>query len=127
MNEQNTPTPKKRGPKPKGEAPMTPAERQRRRREQMRAAGAKDFVMTVGPRHLVWIKHLADQQGISEAAALHQIVDNALDYFDSVMMCQQAMLLKGAPQEECSNFLMEHWPLPPPPMPEILASAIDEE
>lgn len=101
---------------------MTPAERQRRRREKMRAAGAKDFVMMVGPRHLVWVKRLAEKQGISEAAALHQIVDNALDYFDSVMMCHDAMLLKGASQENCTEFLLKHWPLPPPPMPEILAS-----
>lgn len=106
---------------------MTPAERQRRRREQMRAAGAKDFVMTVGPRHLVWVKHLAEKQGVSEAAALHHLVDNALDYFDSVMMFHEAMLLKGTPQEECSNFLTEHWPLPPPQMPAILISAINEE
>ncbi|MBS1191384.1 MAG: hypothetical protein H6R10_3176 [Rhodocyclaceae bacterium] len=89
--------------------------------EQMRAAGAKGYLMTVGPCHLVWLRRLAEKQGISEAAAMYEVIDNALDHFGSVMMCHDAMLLKGASQEECTKFVLEHWPLPPPPMPEILA------
>lgn len=106
---------------------MTPAERQRRRREQMRAGGAKDFQLTIGPRHLIWIRRLAEKQGISDVAALHDVVDNALDYFSTVMMCHDALLLKGASQEESARFFLDNWPLPAPPMPELLARAIDAE
>ena len=117
--------PKKRGRKPIGERAMTPAEAKRRSREKMRAAGAKDYLMTVGPHHLTSIKHLAEKHGISEASALFMVLDNALDYFTSVMACHDGMLLIGMPQDECSRFVLDHWPLSAPPMPDKLARAIE--
>lgn len=123
--ENSADTPKKRGRKPLGDRPMTQAEAKRRSREKMRAAGAKDYLMTVGPRHLIWVKRLAEKQGISEAAALHMVLDNALDYFSTVMACHDGMLLLGATQEECSRYSLEHWPLAAPPVPEELRLAID--
>jgi hypothetical protein len=123
--ENSADTPKKRGRKPLGDRPMTQAEAKRRSREKMRAAGAKDYLVTVGPRHLIWIKRLAEKQGISEAAALHMVLDNALHYFSTVMACHDGMLLLGMSQEECSRYALEHWPLAAPPVPEELRQAID--
>jgi hypothetical protein len=104
---------------------MTPAEAKRRSREKMRAEGAKDYLLTVGQHHLVWIKHLAEQQGISEAAALRVVLDNALDYFCSFSASLAAMKVAGASPEECDSFVKTYWPLPPPKMPEILVKAIE--
>lgn len=118
-------SPKKRGRKPLGDRPMTQAEAKRRSREKMRAAGAKEYLMMVGPDHLIWVKRLAEKQGIREAAALHMVLDNALDYFSTVMACHDGMLLIGVSQEECSRYSLEHWPLVAPPVPEKLRQAID--
>lgn len=127
MTEQTKTQSKKRGPKPIGEAPMTPAERQRRRREQMRAHGAKDFVMTVGPSHLVWVERLAETQQISTAAALHVIVENALDFYRTLMVSRDLMALQGVPMEECTQFVFDHWPLQPPKKCEELLQALNAE
>ena len=123
--EKSTDTPKKRGRKPLGDRPMTQAEAKRRSREKMRAAGVKDYLMTVGPSHLIWIKRLAEQHDISEAAALHMVLDNALDYFSTVMMCHLGMHVLGSSQEECSRYVLAHWPLATPPVPEALRQPID--
>lgn len=118
-------TGKKRGRKPVGDKPMTSAERMRRLREKMRAEGAKDFMVTVGPYHMVWVKHLAEQQGINDAAALRMVLDNAMDYFAAFMTTFSAMKVAGATPEECDDFAKAHWPISPPQMPEILARMIE--
>lgn len=117
--------PKKRGRKPLGDRPMTQAEAKRRSREKMRAAGAKNYLMAIGPRHLIWIKRLAEKDGVSETAALQMVVENALDYFGLVMACRDGMLLTGASPEECSRYVLQHWPLAAPPIPEELRQAFD--
>ena len=132
MNTKNTETSpdqamvaKKRGRKPVGDKPMTSAERMKRLREKMRADGGKDFVMTVSPHHMVWIRHFAEQQGVSEAVALRLVLDNALDYFASYSMCLAGMKVAGASWEECDQFSKTFWPLNPPVMPEVLSKAIE--
>lgn len=116
---------KKRGRKPVGDKPMTSAERMKRLRDKMRAEGGKDFVMTLSPHHMVWIRHFAEQQGVSEAVALRLVLDNALDYFASYSMCLAGMKVTGASREECDQFSKRFWPLNPPAMPDALVRAVE--
>lgn len=128
-NDTDTQTPqvagKKRGRKPVGGKPMTSAERMRRMREKTRSEGGKDFLLTASPYHMVWVKHLAEQQGIDDATALRMVLDNAMDYFVGCMMTLSAMKVAGASKDECDDFARTHWPLSPPKMPEVLARAIE--
>lgn len=128
-NDTDTPTPqvagKKRGRKSVGDKPMTSTERMRRMREKTRTEGAKDFLLTVGSYHMVWVKHLAEQQAISDAAALRMVLDNALDYFAGCMMALSTMKVTGTPKEDCDDFARAYWPLSAPKLPEALARAIE--
>jgi len=108
MNEQNNTSSKKRGPKPIGDAPMTGAERQRRRREQLRAGGAKGFLLELEGLHLQYVEALAQSQNISTAAALRLLLDRALDQFVGVMRRSERMLDNGASDEKNAKFVRDH-------------------
>lgn len=108
MNDQFNATPKKRGPKPIGDAPMTAAERQRRRREQMRAGGSKSFLLEIDGLHLQHIEELAQSQGITTAAALRQIVSASLDRYVGVMRRAERMVESGASDEEQAKFMLDN-------------------
>lgn len=116
MTEQHD-TSKKRGPKPIGNAAMTPAERQRRRRENLRTAGSKGFLVELEGLHLQHVEALAQSQGLSTAAALRRIVEPALDRYVGLMRRCDRMLTNGASSEELAEFMQTHWMPELPPMP----------
>jgi hypothetical protein len=118
MTESNNTLPKKRGPKPIGDAAMSTAERQRRRREQLRATGGKGFLLELEGLHLQYVEALAQSQGMSTAAALRLLVDNALSRYVGVMRRAERMGQDGASPEACAQFMSKHLYPELPPMPQ---------
>lgn len=109
------PTPKKLGRKPIGIATLTPAERQHRYREKLRAAGGKDFLMTVGGLHLEEVEALAAVLTITPSEALRMIFNDALDRYVGVRNRARRMAENGATPDACAQFLNDHlYPELPP-------------
>lgn len=117
MTDSNTTPPKKRGPKPVGDAAMTTAERQRRRREQLRSAGGKGFLLELEGLHLQHVEALAQSKDMSTAAALRRIVEPALDRYVGLMRRVERMIANGATPEQVAEFMQAHWMPELPPMP----------
>jgi len=117
MTDPNTP-PKKRGPKPVGDTAMTNAERQRRRREQLRSAGRKGFLLELEGLHLQYVETLANSQEMSTAATLRLIVERALDRYVGVMARVERMANNGASDEACAQFIQDHLDPKLPPVPQ---------
>lgn len=107
---------KKRGPKPIGDAPMTAAERQRRRREQTRAAGGKAYLIELNGLHEALVDALATAEGISSTAALHGLLEAALDRYAGVMERCERLREAGASDLAIAAFVKEHFL---PRLPEI--------
>jgi hypothetical protein len=101
-------SPKKRGPKPIGDAPMTNAERQRRRREQHRFTGRKGFLLELEGLHLQYVETLANSQNMSTAATLRLIVERALDRYVGVMARVERMAIIGASDKARAQFIQDH-------------------
>lgn len=108
--------PKKRGPKPLGDAPMTSAERQRRRREQARAAGGKAYQVQLTGSHQGWVDALASAQGISGTAVLQGLMEAALDRYAGLMERCDRLQKAGASEETIAAFVSQHFM---PPLPDI--------
>jgi hypothetical protein len=107
--------PKKRGRKPLGDAAMSTAERQRRRREQLRMEGAKGFLLELEGLHLQHVEAMANFQGLTAAATVRLLVSNALDRYVGVMRRAERMAELGATDEVCAEFVREHlYPKLPP-------------
>lgn len=119
MTEQITPSTKKRGPKPIGDAPMTPAERQRRRREQIRAGGAKEFLFTVEGLHLEYLEQIALHEQTNIAAALKLITQTALDRYIGVMRRCDRLRTMGASDADIEAFITQHFLQPLPDINEL--------
>jgi hypothetical protein len=122
MTEPNHTLPKKRGPKPVGETAMSTAERQRRRREQLRATGGKGFLLELEGLRLQYVEELAQSQGLSTAAALRLLVDQALLHSMSVMHLAARMAEDGATDEACGEFIGKYLYPTPPAMPQVGAA-----
>lgn len=108
--------PKKRGPKPIGDAPMTSAERQRRRRDQTRAAGGKAYQVQLTGLHQGWVDALASAQGISGSAVLHGLMEATLDRYAGLMERCNHLREAGASDEAIAAFFGRHFM---PPLPDI--------
>lgn len=108
MNTQPDTLPKKRGPKPIGDAPMTPAQRQQRRRQRLRATGAKDFLMKLEGLHLEYIEKLAQAMDTTTAAALRLILIRSLDQYVGVVRRVERMQENGVPDDVRDEFFREH-------------------
>jgi hypothetical protein len=106
--------PKKRGPKPIGDAPMTAAERQRRRREHSRAEGGKGYLIQLNGVHQQLVEAMAVGQGISGNLALHGLLEASLDRFAGVMKRVERLQSLGATEAEIAAFVQAHL-LPPLP------------
>lgn len=112
-----TPLPpsKKSGRKPLGDTTMTPAERQRRYREKLRESGQRDFLLTLNGLHLQYVDALAENQGVSAALVLRELVEPALDRYVGVVKRAERMSENGASEETCARFIQEHlYPKLPP-------------
>ena len=108
--------PKKRGPKPIGDVPMTPAERKRRSRELFRAAGEKNYMIRLNGLHQEWVDMLAEREGVSSSVALHQLLQTALDRFVGVMRRCSRLYEMGASDAQVEAFAQTHFL---PPLPDI--------
>lgn len=71
-------TSKKRGPKPQGERPMTAAERQRKRRDAIRDAGGRTFLMDISSKDIKWLEFEAQQTGRSITEILKEVLGLSL-------------------------------------------------
>ncbi len=108
----------KRGRKPLGDVPMTPAERQRRRRELLRTEGDKHYLLRLNGLHQDSVEKLANVEGISGTKALQRIVEVSLDRFVGVMERCERLREMGASDADIEAFVQFNL-LPPLP-------AIDE-
>lgn len=108
----------KRGRKAIGDTPMSAAERKRRSREQLRAAGVREFLVQVQGMHLEYVEALAQADNITPADALHGIVESALDRHVGVMRRCERMRENGASDEEIAQFAARNLLPELPPMPD---------
>lgn len=69
---------KKRGRRPIGDAPMTPAERKRRQKEKMTAAGIRTVNVTLTEYTAGVLKRYSEITGVSEADQISVVASSAL-------------------------------------------------
>lgn len=106
----------KRGRKPLGDAPMTPAERQRRRRELLRTEGDKHYLLRLNGLHQEWVEALSSAEGVSGTKALQGIVEASLDRYVGVMHRCERLREIGASDADVEAFINTHLL---PPLPDI--------
>lgn len=111
----------KPGPKPLGERSMSSTERARKRRELMRDAGYKSFLLQVSPERAQHIQNYAKLHGLSTSAAFHELMDRALSHFVDCMERADYLQSIGEPERVAKIFLAAHLPPEPPPSIETLA------
>jgi hypothetical protein len=71
-------TPKKRGPKPKGDKPMTATERGRLYRQRLKAAGYVRHVIDLPPKVIEIVEKLCEITGQSKREVISDVAENAL-------------------------------------------------
>lgn len=125
MSEEVRPT-KKRGPKPIGDAPMTAAERQRRRREQARANGGKGYLIQLDGLHQQWVDALATAQGVSGTTALHSILEATLDRYAGLMQRCERLQALGASEADIAAFVEKHFLPRLPEMDKLEVSTLQD-
>lgn len=102
-------SPKKRGRKPVGDAAMTPAERQKRRRELLRTEGDKHYLLRLNGLHQEWIEIFSKSNGISGTKALQGLVEASLDRYVGVMHRCERLRDMGATDAEIEAFMQAHF------------------
>lgn len=102
-------SPKKRGRKPVGDAAMTPAERQKRRRELLRTEGDKHYLLRLNGLHQEWVEILAKANGISGTKALQGLLEVALDRYWGVMHRCERLREMGGSDAEIEAFMQAHF------------------
>jgi len=117
MTEQGiTDTPKKRGRKPVGDAAMTPAERQKRRRELLRTEGDKNYLLRLDGLQQAWVEALAKGEGVSDTKALQTILEASLNRYIGVVHRCERLEEMGASEDAVAAFMQAHLF---PPLPSI--------
>lgn len=114
-------TRQKPGPKPLGKQSMTSTERTRKRRELLRAAGYKSFLLDISPERAAQVQRYAQLHGISPSAAFYELIDRALSHFTDCMERADYLQSIGEPKEVAKLFLAAHLSAEPPPSIETLA------
>lgn len=110
MNENKpTDTPKKRGRKPLGETAMTPAERQKRRRELLRSEGDKHYLLRLNGLYQEWVEILAKAEGISGTTALQHMVEASLIHYIGIMHRCERLREMGATDWMIEAFIHKHF------------------
>lgn len=106
---------KKRGPKPLGERAMTPAERQRKRREAIRANGGRTFILDVGQNDLAWLELEAMHTGRPVAEILKEVLGLSLQRYGEIAHRVTQLSSLGASPSSCARFVELHaFPAVPP-------------
>lgn len=99
---------KKRGRKPLGKLPMTDADRQRKRRQAIKSAGARTFLMEVGAQNLKWIESESLRTGEPIADILKKVLGISLDRYGQVVERMVELAHIGASPETIEAFLKLH-------------------
>lgn len=99
---------KRRGPKPQGDQPMTPAERQRKRRAAIKAAGGRTFLMEISINDLRWLELEVQQTGRPIAEVLRQVIGLSLHRYGQVFERSAELAHLGASTETLEAFLRLH-------------------
>ena len=114
MNAQAPTSTAKRGRKPVGNAPMTPAERQRRRRELLRTEGDKHYLLRLNGLHQECVELLAAAEGISGTKVLQTYVEACLNRYAAVVHCCERLRDMGTSDADIEAFMKTYF-LPPLP------------
>lgn len=101
-------TAKKRGPKPQGERPMTAAERQRKRREALKAAGRRTFLMEIGDETLKWMDVESKRTGKPVSEIMKEVVGLSLARYATVVERMVELAHYGASPETLEAFEKLH-------------------
>ena len=109
MTEQTPITKTKRGRKPLGESAMTPAERQRRRRELLRTEGDKHYLLRLNALHQDCVEMLAKAEGISGTKVLQTYIEVCLDRYVGVMQRCERLKEMGASDAYIEAFMQTHF------------------
>ena len=108
-----------RGRKPLGDAAMTPAERQRRRRELLRTEGDKHYLLRLNGLHQEWVEALAQSGGVSGTKALQNLIEVTLDRYVGVMHRCERLKDMGATDADIEAFMQAHFLPALPPIDEL--------
>lgn len=115
MNEETVLTPKKRGPKPIGDEPMTAAERKRRSRAKQASEGRAEFMLTLSGGKLAFIDQLAKVQGDTRSQVINALLDMAIAKMVNVAIEADHMIANGATDQEIETSLMKALATAPEP------------
>jgi hypothetical protein len=95
----------KRGPKPLGEQTMTPAERQRKRREKKGQEGSAEFMVTLARGKLAFIDQLAKAGNTTRSATVGLLLDTAIHNVALAVAEATRAQEAGVPDEDVANLL----------------------
>lgn len=95
---------KKRGRKPLGELPMTAVDRQRKRRQAIKGAGGRTFLMEVGAGNLKWIEAESQRTGEPVADILKKVLGLSLNRYGQVLERMVELAHYGACPETVEAF-----------------------
>ena len=98
----------KRGPKPLGDRPMTPAERQRKRRDAIREVGGRTFLMEISSKDIKWLEFEAQQTGQSITEILKEVLGLSLHRYGQFFERSMELVRLGASAEMLELFERLH-------------------
>lgn len=109
MTEQTPITKTKRGRKPVGESAMTPAERQRRRRELLRTEGDKHYLLRLNELHQEHVEMIAKAEGMSGTKVLQTYVEVCLDRYIGIVQRCERLKEMGASDADVEAFMKTYF------------------
>lgn len=115
MNEDTILAPKKRGPKPIGDEPMTAAQRKRRSRAKQVSEGRAEFMLTLSGGKLAFIDQLAKVQGDTRSQVIDALLDMAIAKMVNAAIEADHMIANGATDQEIETSLMKALATAPEP------------
>ncbi|MFT3850519.1 MAG: hypothetical protein QM739_18135 [Propionivibrio sp.] len=92
-----------------GDAAMTPAERQRRRRESLRKEGDKHYLVCLTGLYQEWVEIFAKSNSVSETKALHTLIEASLDRYIGVLRRCERLHEMGASDVAIEAFMHRHF------------------
>ncbi len=124
MDTKAAPTPRKRGPKPIGGAPMTAAERKRRSRARQVLEGTRaEFMISLSGETLKFVSQMAESNGVSRAAVVQEFLDMAIHIVQSTVTKADRMLTDGASMDEVQSVMRQAFSAPIAPAEEAQQEA----
>lgn len=113
MNEDTVLTPKKRGPKPIGDEPMTAAERKRRSRARQITEGTRaEFTVSLSGGPLEFVDQMAQHNNVSRSRVVHEVLEMAIALVRNTAFRADQMLSNGASMEEVERIMSQAFRVP---------------